>query len=312
MTNVPHRIRRSLAAGLLLFAVGAATARAGVVELRPVNDTFVVDPGTSPPHSKMLGIDECDFGGAGSRAVAAATAGVTGAAAPNNLPHGLFRSLLRFDASELAGATIAATTLKLYTTRVMTGGKDIFNPASLSGDFKLSLLALPAGLEWTQGYGGPETLTARITDPATGLTHNLLEDLLARPEASLVDVGTLHFDATLLDPAAVQTWMNYSIDSGALDAALVSGGVFSLLLSPADDSVSFNFSCRVQNGYPGDPPTLWENGPVLEVLTSEALAAPEPTAFALFATAVTAVAFGGYRRRKGSSRPRSSSSAGGC
>jgi hypothetical protein len=312
MIRVVCRIRRCLAIGLIQLTVGAAAARAGVVELRPVSDTFVVNPGSNPPHAKMLGIEDCDFGGAGSRAVAAATAYVADATSPNNRPHGLFRSLLRFDASELAGATIAATTLRLYTTREMTGGKDIFNPKSISGDFRLSLLALPAEWEWTQGYGGPETLTTTLTDSATGLTHDLLEALLARPEASLVDVGTLHFDATLLDPAAVQTWMSYDVESEVLDAALASGGIFSLLLSPANDSVSFNFSCRTQNGYPGDPPTIWANGPILEVLTSEALAAPEPTSFALFATAVTAVAFCGYRRRKGSSRPRSSSSSGGC
>ena len=153
------RVRRwegyPVVTSLCLIAVMdiAAVGRAEVIDLRPTSDTFVVDPGSTPPHDKMIGIESCDFGGAGSRAVAAATAHVESATAPNNLPHGLFRSLLRFDASELAGATVASTTLSLYTTPTMAGGKDLFNPAAQSGDFALSLLLMPSRLEWTQGYG---------------------------------------------------------------------------------------------------------------------------------------------------------------
>ena len=293
MKSYNYRTNVAAVAVVWLSTIGIHTTQAETIDLRPTSDTFVVDPGDDHPHAKCLNEADCDFGGAGSRAVAAAAAYAEDATAPNNAPHGYFRSLLRFDASELAGVSIASTTLSLYTTPEMTGGKDIFNPKSTSGDFKISLLILPEELEWTQGYGTPGTLDTLVTDPTTGLTHNLLEDLLADPDASLVDVATLHFDADLLDPDEVQTWMSYDFNSATLNEALASGETFSLLLSAADDSVSFNFSCRNQNNYPGDPSTLWDNGPILAVHT-----VPEPASCVLLAIALTVGIARTYRRRR--------------
>ena len=129
------------------------------------------------------------------------------------------------------------------------------------------------------GIRAPETLTAYITDPTTGLSDVLLDDLLANPAVSIQSLATLHFDAGLLDPGGALTWMTYNVESEVLNAALTSGATFSLLLSPADDTVSFNFSCRNQNNYPGDPATIWTSGPILGVVT-----VPEPTSLALLLT----------------------------
>ena len=290
-----HNSSRSIAVITVvsLLIIGIPAARAELISLRPTGDTFVVDPGDDPPHAKSIHEADCDFGAAGSLAIAAATAHVEDATAPNNKPHGFFRSLLRFDASALAGTSIASTTLSLSTAPVMNGGKDIFNPKALSGDFKIQLLAVPAGSEWTQGYGGPETLDMLVTDPTAGLTHNLLEDLLAVPGVSLRDVATLHFDAELLDPDAPQTWVNYSFYSETLNEALSSSDTFTLLLSPADEFVSFTFSSFVQNTYPGESPTLRAKGPILDVHT-----VPEPASVILLALAST-IGFAQRRRHRG-------------
>lgn len=267
----------SFTIGLLISALGATAIHAELlVELRPVADTFVVDPGDDPPHAKMVGIENTDFGGTGAREVAAAAAHDETAEAPNNKPHGHFRTLLRFDPAELAGTIVDTTTLSLFVTRAIgKKGKDIYNPRSMSGYFNISLLSLPEGVDWTQGYGQPEYLNSHIGDPALGLTSNLLEALLDEDGVTTIDVATLYFDATLLDPDANQTWMTFEFESPVLNEALSSGEVFTLLLTPADDTVSLRFTARNQNLAYGEPPSLLDNGPILQVATA---AVPEPGA----------------------------------
>ena len=267
----------SFTIGLLISALGATAIHADLlVELRPLADTFVVDPGDDPPHAKMLGIENTDFGGTGAREVASAAAHDETAEVPNNKPHGYFRTLLRFDPAELAGAVVDTTTLSLCVTRAIGNkGKDIYNPQSMSGYFNISLLSLPEGADWTQGYGQPEYLDSYISDPTLGLTHNLLEALLDEDGVTTIDVATLYFDATLLDPDENQTWMTFEFESPVLNEALSFGKTFTLLLTPADDTVSLRFTARNQNVAYGEPPSLLDNGPILQVVTA---AVPEPGA----------------------------------
>ena len=249
---------------VFLCVVTTMAGYADTVDLPPAADTFVVNPGSNPPLAKLIGEQDCDFGGAGSRAVASSAA-----FSGTNQAHGLFHSLLRFDASPTAGDVISNISLQLYTTRIMNGGLGEFNPAAESGYFDVSLMRLPSTSEWTQGYGAPETLTTHITDPTLGTTNTILNNTIL-PSASVVDLKTLYFDASQLSTTAVQTWVTYDLTCPALQNALSTGGLFTLLLSPAagDNTVSFNFSCRNQNITPGFPPTLWDNGPHLIVEAS--------------------------------------------
>ena len=283
------------ATALVLLSFWGTAANAGITGLYPINDTFVVDPGDNPPHAKMIGIEDCDFGGTGAREVAAATACDSSADSPNDQPHGYFRTLMRFDASELAGTTVTSTTLSLYVTRAIgKKGMDIFNPSSMSGSFDISLLVLPEELDWSQGCGSPGSLTTYITDSSLGLTHNLLETLLSDPEVSLVDVDTLYFDASLLDPAANQTWMDFEITSSVLNEVIESGENFTLLLSPADETISMRFTARNQIMTAGEPAAIWDNGPLLQIATVEV---PEPSASTLLVAALLTFGICGYRRR---------------
>ena len=205
---------------------------------------------------------------AGSRAVAssAAFSGTSGTGGA----HGLFQSLLRFDGSSLAGDTISDVSLQLSITLSMTGGKGVFNTSAQSGSVDFSMLTLAPANEWVQGYGAPENAGQRgspIFDPTQGTTYDILHNTIL-PEASVVDLKTLYFDATQLSSTA-QTWVTFDLTCPALQNALSSGERFSLLLSPAagDQAVNFNFQAYTQNNGPGVPPTIRSNGPQLLVTT---------------------------------------------
>jgi hypothetical protein len=281
-------------AGLWL---SVALTHAETIDLRPIADTFVVNPATPPVHSTMDGIQDADFGGAGSRGVAAAAAHVSTATPPDNKAHGYYRSLLRFDASSTEGDDILSATLQLYTTRDMNGAKSMFNPKAQSGYFTVSLLRLPETNEWVEGDGAPEAMSSkRVYDPTLGTTHNILDNLIL-PAASITELTTLYFDASLLgtDPNVNQKWYNYDLTCPALENALSMGGEFTLLLSPAhgDNTVSFNFQCRNQINSQGVAPTIWATGPHLLIS-----AVPEPnTAILLGSALLGAVAIGIRRYR---------------
>lgn len=287
-------------------------ARGELVDLRPVSDTFVLNPGSNPPHNGMIGAQDCDFGGAGTRAVAAAAAHVSTAAAPNNQPHGYFRSLLRFDAAPTQGEQITSAVLQLFTTRDMNGGLSMFNPKAQSGYFKVSLMQLASGNEWTQGLGAPETMsTTHITNQMLGTTDNILNNTVL-PLASIVDLKTFYFDASLLgtDPNVNQTWLSYDVNCPALQNALSAGGTFTLLLSAADkdNTVSFTFQCRVQRSALQLDPVLFSNGPHLLVT-----AVPEPgSAVVLISAAIGIVMFRVRQCRTRDGKEVSQLMTGGC
>ena len=146
----------------------------------------------------------------------------------------------------------------------------MFNTNAQSGYVDFSMLTLAPSNEWVQGYGAPENAGQRgsaIFDPTQGTTYDILHNTIL-PEPSVVDLKTLYFDATQLSSTA-QTWVTFDLTCPALQKAISSGEVFTLLLSPAagDQTVNFNFQAYTQNNGPGVPPTIRSNGPQLLVTT---------------------------------------------
>ena len=267
------RVWQLVAASLFLSTAVVVPARADQIDLRPVADTFVVNPTSPALNANLNGAQNFDFGGAGSRAVASSaafsqTSGSAGA-------HGQFRSLLRFDASSLAGDQISGGTLQIYATDNMTGGKQVFNTNAQSGYFDVSLLRLPSGEEWAQGIGSPGVTTV-VTSGTQGTTAVLLDGQIL-PEATITDLGDFYFDATQFG-ANNQLWYSFPLSSSAFDSQVSQGGLFTLLLSPAagDQTVNFNFQCYNQNNGGGNY-TIWPTGPQLVV------AVPEPSTASLLA-----------------------------
>ena len=95
MRSLCFRVWPYVAASLFLSTAVVVPASGDTIDLRPVADTFVVNPPSNPPSPNLNGAQNFDFGGAGSRAVAssAAFSGTSGTGGA----HGLFRSLLRFE-----------------------------------------------------------------------------------------------------------------------------------------------------------------------------------------------------------------------
>ncbi|MFA5203550.1 MAG: hypothetical protein WC708_04015 [Lentisphaeria bacterium] len=244
-----------------LAFLAAAAVPAVTVSTPATADTFVLNPG---PANTLEDADNRNFGGLNSRSVAAYTAvGTTSG------QKGGFDSLLRFNAAAtltafdaLYGAgnwTITGVSLKLCTS-YNVAGPGIFNAPGAEGKFAVSYMP-DDGSGWVQGQG----YTSKTPDPTTsysGISYTGLQTILDATPATLV--GT--YDYVNL---GTTQWETFDLGTGtqALLVDLLNGDNLSLLLTPADDHVAFNFTSWQYVGTIGSrPPTL--------IITAEAI--PEP------------------------------------
>jgi hypothetical protein len=258
----------ALCLGLLLNSAQAQTT----VAVYDSADAFVLNPGAGNLAAYPSAADQ-NFGALSSRSVASATAHPGNNAA--NSSKGEFDSLLRFDLSSTVSSlnstygagnwSISALSLTLNTSS--TVGSTLFNTPGTSGAFNISWLSNDGG--WTQGTG--------YTTPVSsaGITYNSLQTILAANPATLLNTASFVAQGTL-KPAT------YSISTANGDflSALAFGDSLSLLLTPADDHVAFNFTAGIYST--GSNPALYSPTLTLTVV-------PEPQALALLGMGLLAL-----------------------
>jgi hypothetical protein len=235
----------------LLFSVCQRPAAAQSVSLNPVADAFV-----------FTGETGSNYGGGGVFAVTAPGVG---------FPAAEFRSLIRFDlASAKANfdAAFGAGNWSLGSAVLNLGATSpnnlIFNSPA-AGQLQFTWMQNDT---WEEGAGAP------TTPDTNGVTWDSLPTFLSANDQSL---GTFAFDG------ATSGTVSYSLGlaPGLVNDA-ASGGLTSLLLTgaPGDTTVSAAFNSRSFNTASRRP-----------LLTLNAVAIPEPGAWALAVCGVLAFAF---------------------
>ena len=137
----------------------------------------------------------------------------------------------------------------------------MFNSPGTSGSFNISWLSNDGG--WVQGTGSQSPASY------TGITYNSLQSTLSATPATLLNSASFVAQGTL----APET---FSVSTANADflSALMAGDSISLLLTPADSQVAFNFTSEGYGG--GSNPALYSPTLSLTVV-------PEPAAGALMA-----------------------------
>jgi hypothetical protein len=229
-------------------------------------DSFVLNPGAGNTSAYPNAASQ-NFGGMNSRSVASATAHPGNNSA--NAAKGEFDSVLRFDLSAAVAAlnteygvgdwSISALTLTLNTSS--TVGNSMFNSPGTSGSFDISWMSDDGG--WVQGTG--------TQSPAsyTGITYDSLQTTLSTTPATLLNSASYVAAGTL-----VPETFSVGVSDADFLAALLAGDSISLLLTPADSQVAFNFTSHSYGG--GSNPALYSPTLTLTVV-------PEPAPLALLA-----------------------------
>lgn len=248
----------------LFLLCGLVSADVAVTEIRPVSDTFVLNPGTGNIYHTNAAI--YNYGGAGSRCVAAATAYAYlesgGTVIINDEPKGEFISLLRFDFSSFAGTVPDEMVLKLYISNGNQSAFNMFNYIGSAGNFDLSWITD----DWIQGTGAPHETPSNSLN---GISYVGLQDLIYDEPPHWIDV----FYYTAENPYGSPQWFDYTFDfSNGYYADLLDmisqGKIITLLLSPSKNSdVCFNFSAYVQLGEYGA--NLRPEGPKVSVTADD-------------------------------------------
>jgi hypothetical protein len=150
-----------------------------------------------------------------------------------------------------------------------TVGNSMFNSPGTSGGFNVSWMSNDGG--WVQGTGSQSPASY------TGIAYNSLESTLSGTPATLLNTCSFVAQGTLV-PAT------YSITSANSDflSALMAGDSISLLLTPADDHVAFNFTSHSYGS--GSNPALYS--PTLGFTV-----VPEPATGALIAAGLGLLCF---------------------
>jgi len=248
---------------IVLLLVPAASVFAVTGSLRPVNNTFVLDPGIG---SKFIDANDLNFGGSGSLCVASATARAYDAnEGIDHDPKGEFITLLKFDPNLCTGTSLTAMTLELAITSGNQSAKGIFNYLGGPGQFDLYWISN----DWQQGYG-----TSNIkAGPDVGLTFNTLGELLDANEPNEpVYLETLYYDAAYAYWEG-ENWFEFELDLenenyiDLIDAIETGQVVTFMLMASPDSDVCFNLRAYVQQKADGTV-AIRENGPYLVVETT--------------------------------------------
>ena len=240
------------------------SAEVTVTEIRPIADTFVLDPGIGNTNHTSATI--YNYGGAGSRSVASATAYAYlesgGIVIINDEPKGKFISLLKLDFTSFAGTVPDELVLKLYISNGNQSAFNMFNYIGSAGNFDLSWVSN----NWIQGTGAPHETPSNSLN---GISYVGLQELLCDEPPHWVDV----FYYTAENPYGLPQWFEYTFDftngyyADLLDM-ISRGQTVTFMLSPSrDSSVCFNFSAYVQLSEYG--PNLRPEGPKVSVTTND-------------------------------------------
>jgi len=245
MKKYKHLITSILCAG---FAI-TASATSSTYSTIPTADTFVTNGALN--NATASG----NYGGAGALMVAGSASG-----------NGTFESLLQFNLSAAVtqfntqlGAgnwTLGTVTLTLAGNNGVQGQQpnNAIFPKINAGSFTIGYLA---NNNWLEGTGNPSTPT---TD---GVTFNSLSLLTSSSDQSL---GTYSFT-----PPGNNVQLTWTLaEPSGFVSDIESGGTASLLVAPADSTVSYLFNSRSYG--------TAANRPLLSIT---AQSVPEPGAIAL-------------------------------
>jgi hypothetical protein len=139
----------------------------------------------------------------------------------------------------------------------------MFNSPGTSGNFNVSWLSNDGG--WIQGTGSQSPASY------TGITYNSLQSTLSATPATLLNTCSYVAQGTLV-PA---TYSVSTANTGFL-SALMSGDSISLLLTPADNHVAFNFTSHSYSS--GSNPALYS-----PTLSFDIAVVPEPATATMIA-----------------------------
>ncbi len=260
---------------MLLLIVTAALnitgiSSASVIDLRPVDETFVLDPGVASPFANAA---NHNYGGSGSRCVSAALASAysfdEGIA---DDPKGLFESILKFDCEPVSGMTVEELTLTLSISNGNRSAFGIFNSLGHSGTFGVYWMTN----DWETGSGTPSS----DTTSTTGVTYNSLQNIFSANTPQLLD--TFYYDAANPYGSPEYYSFSFALDDPSFLDAISDGSEISLLLAPEDDEVCFNFTSYIQQNANPDKSVIREAGATLSVVV------PEPSSLTLLTLASVA------------------------
>ena len=248
---------------ILIFALAASVCHGqqNSYELRPQEDTFVINPG--PGNTRHINAADYNYGGAGSRSVAAATAYAILEDGQTMAPKGEYISMLRFDFAPVAGMKIDAITLQLFISNGNRSAYDLYNYTGHEGNFDLSWISN----NWEQGTGAPHEIITYPYNSLNGVNFNSLQLLLYDFPARLLET----FYYTAENPYGSPQWYEYTFDFtngnyNQLRMAVSQGQTISFMLSASKGSnVCFNF-CAYNQFWPGHE-NYRENGAKLIVDT---------------------------------------------
>jgi hypothetical protein len=231
-------------------------------QFRPVADTFVLNPG--PGNVNHVNAAMYNYGGAGSRCVAFATAyayqEADGIVIIDDEPKGEFISLLKFNFGSLAGQSVTNIALSLYISNGNQGSYGIFNYIGSPGDFDFAWISD----YWVQGTGAPHETPSNSLN---GISYNELQRMLEDTPSRWTD--TFYYSAA--NTYGSPMWYAYTFDLNDgyyadLLAAISRGETVTFILKASEGSnVSFNFSAYVQNT--AGNVNLRPEGPILDVNT---------------------------------------------
>ena len=245
-------------------------------------DAFVLNPGPGNTGTYPNAASQ-NFGALNSRSVAAATAHPGNN--PANPSKGEFDSVLRFNLSSTVATlnseygtgdwSISSLSLTLNTSS--TVGNTMFNSPGTSGSFDISWLSNDGG--WIQGTGSQSPASY------TGISYNSLQSTLSATPATLLNSASFAAQGTLVPETFSMSTANTDFLS-----ALMAGDSISLLLTPADNQVAFNFTSEGYSG--GSNPALYS-----PTLTFTVTTVPEPTTLALLGGGLALFSFQIRRKR---------------
>lgn len=273
-----NHCQHKLAIAAICAALWNVAVQAQSTSVYDTADAFVLNPGSGNTGTYPNAASQ-NFGGMNSRSVASATA------QPGNNPaspsKGEFDSVLRFNlASTVATLNseygvgdwhISSLSLRLNTSS--TVGNSMFNSPGASGSFNISWMSNDGG--WIQGTGSQSPASE------TGISYNSLQSTLSTTPATLLNSASY----VALGTTVPETFSVSTANAGFL-SAVMAGDSISLLLTPADSQVAFNFTSEGYSG--GSNPALYS--PTLSIAV-----VPEPATAAML---VGGLALLGIRLRR--------------
>lgn len=242
----------------LSFAALAIAIPAYSSVIRPIADTFVLEPGIANQLS-YPDANSINFGGSGSQSVASPTARAYSLAESiDDEPKGEFIGLIKFDTASLEDTKILSLSLDLNIINGNEKAFGLFNVRGTAGFFDLYMISN----DWKQGNGSPEGLDTT----EEGITHNDLTEL--NEESEPVLVATFYYDAAHPHSDG-GVWYSFDFDLTSplfavfADAA-EDGDTVSFMMKASEGSdVAFNYMGYVQNT--ASEPILKSTGPKLTV-----------------------------------------------